>query len=169
VRKQEAVRVPSDPKFKRDIGKHFLITEWSAAQSEHWAIRALLAYNRGGGQIPMEAVSGGMQMIFLLGINTMLRGHMQADEVIPILDELLGCVKIIRDPKARGPDGHIIATDIVTEDDIEEPATRLWLRSEVVRLHTHFSPFDAISTLITAAMKAEPLMPNPPTSPTSLQ
>ena len=165
VRKQEIVKVPDESKFKRDTGKHFLITEWPAAKTEHWAIRALLAYNRGGGQIPTEAVGGGMQMIFLLGLNTFLRGQMQAEEVIPILDELLECVKIIRDTKARGPDGHVIATDIVSDDDILEVPTRLWLRSEVVRVHTNFSPFAVISGLISAAMKEAPPNPTPPNYP----
>ena len=82
MRRQEVVKIPEDPKFQRDIGKHFLITEWPAAKSEHWAIRMLFAYNRGGGQIPMEAIGGGMQMIFWLGLNTFLRGQAQADEVI---------------------------------------------------------------------------------------
>lgn len=168
MRKTMAVKVPDAQWAGRDKGRHFLITEWPAAKSEHWAIRMLLAYNRGGGQIPMDAVGGGMQLIFMLGINTFLRGQMQADEVIPILDELLECVKVIRDPKVRGPDGAVVATDLVSDDDIEEPLTRSWLRSEVVRLHTNFSPFDMISRLITAVMMVDlkPPAPNPQTSPT---
>ena len=167
MRKKDIVKVPDDPKFRRDTGKIFLIHEWPAAKAEHWAVRALLAYNRGGGQIPLEAIGGGMQMIFLIGLNTFLRGQMQAEEVIPILDELLDCVQVIRDPKARGPDGQPVATDLATEDDIEEPMTRLWLRSEVVRLHTHFSPFEALSNLIGLAMKVGPIPDSPPTSPVS--
>jgi hypothetical protein len=169
ARKHEVVKVPDAGWSKRDAGKLFLITEWPAAKAEHWAIRALIAYNRGGGQIPMDMIGGGMQAIFLLGINTFLRGQMQADEVIPILDELLECVKIIRDPKARGADGNLIATDIVSDDDIMEVPTRLWLRSEVIRLHTHFSPFELLSSLISAVMKPLETTPKPPTSPASLQ
>lgn|GEM_PF-1288843 len=170
MRKKEVVKVPDEKWAKRDAGKLFLITEWSAAKAEHWAVRALLAYNRGGGQIPIEMLGGGMEAIFLLGVNTFLRGQMQAGEVIPILDELLDCVQIIRDPKARGADGAVVATDISSEDDIEEPTTRLWLRSEVVRLHTNFSPFEMISTFLAAALKApESSTPIPPTSPGSLQ
>jgi hypothetical protein len=167
VRKQQAIKVPDSQWAGRDKGKHFLITEWSAQRAEHWAIRALLAYNRGGGQIPMDAIGGGMQAIFLIGVNTFLRGQMQADEVIGILDELLECVKVIRDPKARAPDGAIVATELVSDDDIEEAQTRLWLRSEVIRVHTNFSPFEMLSNLITAVMKSENLdsTSTPPTSP----
>lgn len=170
MRKQQAVKVPDEQWAGRDKNKHFLITEWSAAKAEHWAFRALIAYNRGGGEVPMEMITGGMNAIFLVGVNTFLRGQMQANEVIPILDELLECVKIIRDPKSRAADGTIIATDLVSDDDIEETVTRLWLRSEVIRLHTNFSPFELISALIEAAMKGTELSEsNQPTSPTSLQ
>ena len=144
--------------FGRDsnpVRKTFLITEWSAERAEKWAVRAIIAYNRGGGQIPLDAIGGGMESIFWLGINTFLRGNMQADEVIPILDELMECVQMIRDPKARGPDGSPIVSGLVSPDDIEEIKTRLWLRSEVLRVHTGFSPAEAISAFLTQTMKRE--------------
>lgn len=153
MRKVETVRVPAG--FGRDSengGKVFLITEWPAERAEEWALRMLLAYNRGGGQVPVEAISGGMEAIFWLGVNTFLRGQMQSDEVIPILNELFECVKIIRDPNAKGPQGPI-ATDLLPgADDIEEVKTRLWLRSEVLRVHTNFSVADLVSTLILGVM-----------------
>lgn len=156
MRKQEIVKVPEDwgasVALYRDFGKHFLITEWPAARAEKWALRAMIAYNRGGGQIPVDAIGGGMKSIFFLGLNTFLRGQMQADEVLPILDELMECVKIVRDPKSRGVDGKVVATDLVSDDDIEEIKTRLWLRSEVVRVHTNFSPAEMLSNLISAMM-----------------
>lgn len=157
MRKSEVVEVPSEW-GGRDAGKKFLITEWSADRAEHWAIRCLIAYNRGGGQVPMEAIGGGMEAIFLLGVNTFLRGQMQASEVIPILDELMECVKIIRDPKARAPDGSIIASDIIPGgEDIAEAKTRLWLRSEVIRLHTNFSPAEMLWSLISAVTNKAPI------------
>lgn len=149
----------SDP-----VRKVFLLKEWDAERAEKWAIRAIIAYNRGGGQIPMEAISGGMEAIFWLGVNTFLRGQMQADEVIPILDELLECVKMIRDPKARGPDGTPVVSDIVSADDIEEIKTRLWLRSEVIRIHTNFSVGAMVSKLISEVMTRAPSQ-TPQTSP----
>lgn len=146
MRKQEVVKVVLQ---NRDAGKHFLITEWSAEKAEAWAVRALIAYNRGGGDVPAAAIDGGMEAIFWLGVNTFLRGQMKSEEVIPILNELLDCVKIIRDPKARGLDGSIIATDILPgSDDVEEVQTRLWLRSEVLRVHTNFSLTELLSRLL---------------------
>jgi hypothetical protein len=164
MRQTTHVKVPEEW-GKRDAGKIFQITEWSAERAEKWGIRAVLAYNRGGGQIPMDVIGGGMEAIFILGINTFLRGQMQADEVIPIIDELLECVKLIRDPNVRGADGKPIATDIVSSDDIEEIKTRLWLRSEVLRLHTNFSPADAFWSLISAVTTVA----QPPSEPQTSQ
>lgn len=145
----------------RDDGKVFLITEWPAARAEKWALKTFLAYNRGGGELPLDRVAGmGMEGIFALGVQTFLRGQMQSTEVIPILDELLDCVKIIRDPSKRGADGQVIATDIVSDDDIAEIQTRLWLRSEVLRVHTNFSVADAVSSLIQLIMTKAPASPN---------
>lgn len=154
MRKREVVKVP-DSWGARDTGKHFLITEWAAARAEEWALRMLFAYNRGGGQIPVEVLGGGMQAIFFIGVNTFLRGQIQSDEIIPLLNQLLECVKIIRDPRARGPDGQVIATELVSDDDVAEVKTRLWLRSEVIRVHTNFSPGDMLSNLMSAVMKEE--------------
>lgn len=137
----------------RDAGKHFFIKEWSAEHAEEWATRAIIAYNRGGGQVPIEAISGGMEAIFLLGVNTFLRGNMKADEVIPILNELLTDIKMVRDPKTRASDGSPILSDIVSADDIEEIQTRLWLRSEVIKLHTGFSVAEIIQKWISAIME----------------
>lgn len=158
MRKREPIQVPSTG-FGRDAGKTFLITEWPAETAENWAWRAIIAYNRGGGQIPIEAMQGGMEAIFWLGVNTFLRGQMQADEVIPILNELLKCVQIIRDPKAMAVDGSGAVVHPLLPDDIEEVKTRLWLRSEVLRVHTNFSVADLISRLISEMAKREEKAP----------
>jgi hypothetical protein len=170
MRKTEVVVVPSDPKYGRDrepTSKHFLLTEWPAARAEEWAIRAILAYNRGGVDINLDRALGmGMRAIAIFGIQTFLRGQMRAEEIVPILNELLECVKIIRDPSARDKEtGEPVATPIVSDDDIEEVATRLWLRSEVIRLHTGFSPGDALSHLVSLIMTPEGVSPSTETSP----
>ena len=152
MRKQVPVKVPDNwGADYRDAGKCFLITEWDADRAEQWAMRAIIAYNRGGGQIPVDIIGEGMQAIFFVGINTFLRGQMDAAEVIPILNELLQCVKIIRDPSKRAPTGEIIATELLPSD-IEEVKTRLWLRSEVLRVHTNFSMTELLSKLLSAVM-----------------
>lgn len=159
-RKTKIVKIPDWG--KRDEGKVFIITEWPAARAEKWAVRALLALNRSGGEIPLELSGIGMQGIAIIGLNTFLRGNVVADEIIPILDELLDCVKFIRDPKARDQTtGQPVATPIVSDDDIEEIVSRAWLRSEVVALHTGFSVADALSALIST------ISTRPETSPST--
>jgi hypothetical protein len=161
-RKRKVVRVPDWG--KRDVGKIFLLTEWSAERAEHWAWRALIAYNRGGGQIPPEVLDRGMEAIFWVGINTFLRGQMQASEVIPIMDELLECVQIIRDETKRDVATRQPVAHPLLPDDIAEVKTRLWLRSEVLRLHTDFSPGDFLSNLI-SVMAERTKSPDTQTSP----
>lgn len=151
------MRVP--PEWgRRDAGKHFLITEWPAERAEKWALAALMAFNRGGGEFGVEhAIGRGMEGIAVIGVQTFLRGQMRAEETIPLLDQLLECVQLVRDPAARDvATGLPVATPIVSPDDVEEVQTRLWLRSEVLKLHTGFSPGDALSTLISAIMTAAP-------------
>ena len=138
----------------RDDGRVFLLTEWPAARAEKWGVRALLALNRSGGEIPLNIAGIGMEGIAIIGLNTFLRGNVDANEIIPILDELIECVRLIRDPSARDQTtGLPVATPIVSDDDIQEVQTRLWLRNEVVALHINFSVADALSALISTMMR----------------
>ncbi len=158
-RKVATVVVPHfDGTNNRDEGKVFQITEWPAAVAEKWGIKIMLAYNRSGGAIPMDVRGIGMEGIAILGINTFLRGNVVSDEVIPLLDELLTCVKVIRDK--RFPE---VATDF-DDDDTEEVVTRLWLRGEVLSLHINFSVLDALTSLLRTIM-ASPASSDIPTSP----
>jgi hypothetical protein len=132
-----------------------MITEWPAARADNWVTRVGFAFNRGGGSIPMDLRSVGWEGIAVLGINTFLRGSIRSEEMIPLFDELLECVQIIRDP--ANPN---VASPLVSDDDIEEVATRWWLRSEVVRVHINFSPLATLSALLKSALA-------PPPEPTS--
>ncbi len=146
MRKEKVVKAPDYCGRDHLAGKIYLLKEWPAARAEKWAIRAALAYNRNGTvQIPMSWAGIGWEGLAVLGINAFLGGGMNADEVIPILDELLECVTIIRDPKARDAQHKVIATPLVSDDDIEEIITRGWLRSEVFELHSNFSIAGALS------------------------
>ncbi len=130
----------------RDAGKMYLITEHPAAAAERWALRMFTLLQNSEERIPDNVRTLGMIGIAKLTINIWLRGSIDADVLIPLLDELLTCVQRVRDP--NHPE---IATKLFSDDDIEEVKTRLWLRSEVLRLHTGFSPADALSSLLSAA------------------
>ena len=153
MRKDKIVRAPEF--CGRDKGKLFYIKEWPAARAEKWAIRAVLAYNRSGNvQIPLSWAGVGWEGLATLGINAFLAGGMKAEEVIPILDELLECVSMIRDEKARDKaTGKPVITPIASEDDIGEIITRGWLRSEVFEIHSGFSPAAALSKWFSTAMR----------------
>ncbi len=148
MRKSELVICPSGGD-NRDAGKHFLITEMDSMRAEKWALRAILLIKGSGERIPDNVTGLGMVGIAILGLNVFLRGTIAPEDLDPLMDDMMTCVKIVRDPKH--PE---IATDIVSTDDIEEVKTRLWLRSEVIRVHTGFSPADALSRLLDAVQSA---------------
>lgn len=148
MRKSEIVIAPR-AEGNRDAGKHFLITEMPAAQAEKWAYRAVLLIKGSGERIPDNVSGLGMVGIAILGLNVFLRGTIRPEDLDPLMDEMMTCVRMIRDP--RYPD---VATEIVSDDDIEEVRTRLWLRSEVIRIHTGFSPAAALSKLLDAVSAA---------------
>lgn len=159
-RKVETVVIPHfDGPSNRDEGKHFQITEWPAARADKWITTIGFAFNKGGGEIPIDLRAVGWEGIAIIGINTFLRGSIRSEEMIPLFDELLECVKVIRDPKF--PD---VVSPVVSDDDIEEVATRWWLRAEVVRVHINFSPLDALSALLRSIVAKDPTLKTTSTS-----
>jgi hypothetical protein len=151
MRKTKTVVVPRfEQTANRDLGKHFLITEWSAAKADTWIQEVTFAFNRGAGAIPMDLKGLGWEGIAIMGINTFLRGNVDSKEMMPLFDQLLECVQIVRDPKHP-----TVASPLVSDDDVEEVATRWWLRSEVVSVHVNFSPLDALSRLISSITSRE--------------
>jgi hypothetical protein len=157
-RKWKVVRVPDG--YGRDGGKHFMIDEWSSSRADKWANRAILSLNRGSGDVNIDAlIGGGMEAIFFVGVKTFLRGQVKAEELQPLLDELLDCVRFVRVPTDIDQmTGRQVATPIVCDDDIAEIKTLWWLRSEVLELHVGFSPADVVGRLLSSIL-------TPPKSP----
>ena len=151
-RKTRTVTVPSTGENwsgKRDAGKIFLITEMPAMEAEKWAYRAFFALKGTNERIPENIAAMGMVGIALVGLNTFLQADIKPEVMEPLLDQMMGCVKMVRDN--RHPD---VATPITGTDDILEIQTVLWLRSQIIELHTDFSPADALWTLISAMRTA---------------
>lgn len=115
----------------RDRGKVFLITEMPAWQAEKWAIRLMQGATRAGLDVPANIVSQGMLSVAYYGITAI--ASMRWEDAEPLLDEVMACIKIIRDPSRPDMVFDLLLTDI------EEVATRLHLRAEVFKLHTNFS------------------------------
>lgn len=148
ARKQKTVIVPTWDGSNRDSGKAFLLTEMPAAQAEKWAVRAFLALKNSGERIPENYAGLGMVGVAIIGINVFLQGNVRMDDLEPLMDEMMVCIQAVRDPKHPN-----VATALV-EGDIEEVATRAWLRGEVIDLHTGFSLADALLSLVSAISSA---------------
>ena len=115
----------------RDEGKVFQITEMPADQQERWGARAVLAVMRSGVDIPEELAASGMAGIAQVGLKALAAA--QWEDVEPLLNEMMGCLKIIPDPKVPQ-----VARALI-DSDIEELSTRLKLRAEIWKLHVDFS------------------------------
>jgi hypothetical protein len=131
-RKKETMRVPSG--FGRDTGKTFVLTEMPSARAEKWGLRMLVALKGSGYEVPESAMRLGIVGVAFMGLNTFLRADVDLAVLEPLLDQMMECVTMIRDPSVSD-----FETPLSSDDDIEEVSTRLWLRSEIIRLHTDFS------------------------------
>ena len=114
----------------RDKGKVFLLEEMSADAAERWALRFIFALMNTGIDLPDDIENMGMSGVFVMGLRAIGRVPFTIAE--PLLDDLMGCIKIIPDP------GTPNVTRKIFEADIEEVRTRLTLKKEVFNLHTDF-------------------------------
>jgi hypothetical protein len=129
--------------FGRDTGKTFLLTEQPAIIAEKWALRFFLALKGTGAVIDDRVMEMGYVAVAVRGINSFLAADVDFAKIEPLLDEMLGCVQIIRD-KSR-PE---VATPLVPMADIMEVRTLIWLRGEVLSLHAGFSVTASLSALL---------------------
>jgi len=131
----------------RDQGKVFKITEMPALQAEKWATRTFLALARGGVEIPDDIAQSGLPGIATLGMK--IFGNMRWEDAEPLLDEMMGCVQAVPDPKR--PD---LVTKLFDDASIEEIGTYLTLRKAVFGLHVDFSELAAAYRSALAASKS---------------
>jgi len=114
----------------RDIGKVFRIRELPASQAERWALRAFLGIAKAGIEIPDDVAAMGMAGIALMGIRAL--SGIDFNEAEILMAEMMSCVVFV--PDASRPQ----VTRPLVEDDIEEIATRLQLRKEILSIHVDF-------------------------------
>lgn len=129
----------------RDQGKLFKLTEMPAYQAERWAMRALMALCRANPEVPPDITSLGMAGIAQFGLTAFAR--MEFAEAGALLDEMMGCIKILPSSKHPGVERDLF------EGDIEEISTLLRLRVEVFKLHVDFSKAAGASSSVLAALK----------------
>ncbi|MGZ9981555.1 hypothetical protein ACXXCT_08805 [Bordetella bronchiseptica] len=111
----------------RDKGKAFLITELSAADAEDWAGRALFALMNAGVEIPDNIAEAGLAGLASIGLKALQT--LRFDEAKPLFDKMMECVQL---------DMGRAGTRRLDDEDIEEVATRLLLRREIMALHVDF-------------------------------
>ena len=102
---------------------------------------AILA--RSGVLLPDDLTGSGFAGIALLGLRAL--SGLRFEDAEPLLDEMFGCVQFMPDKRPQ------LARALI-EDDIEEVATRMRLREEVMALHTGFSLADARSKAAASAL-----------------
>lgn len=146
----------------RDLQKVFKITEMGAIPAEKWAQRAFLAIARSGIDVPAEAFTSGVAGIVGIGMAYGIRAiaGLTFADAEPLLDEMMTCVQIIRDPR------HPEMAFKLLPDDIEEVATILLLRDEVIKLHTGFSVGAVLSRIGAAIANPDQTSSDTPTSET---
>lgn len=126
----------------RDEGKEFEITEMSAMAAEDWAMRALMGVVKASeGNLPdIEGLlSQGMAGLAVVAAQHL--GMLDVSLARELRDELMSCVKFV----ARMPNNQTFKRG-VTQDDVEEVATLLELRKDVIMLHIGFFTDETAST-----------------------
>lgn len=156
MRNKKIVKITAEG---RDKGKAYLLTEMSAFKAESWGMRALLALDNSGFQVPEEMKGTGMAGIAALGAERIIAPRLNFADFEPLLNEMMECVQFV--PNADNPD--IVRPIREMADDIEEVSTILQLRKEVLLLHLGFLPAELQSKL--KDFLTSPASSDTPTSP----
>jgi hypothetical protein len=163
---KRAVVVVPDSWGGRDKGKAFEVTEMPAHRAEKWAWSMAMALKGTSAQIPEADYPLGAVGVMVRGVNAFLAADVKIEQVWPLLEELLGCVKIIRNPEPDRATGRPVAHPLLP-NDIWEAKTLTWLRQEVLSLHVGFSILDALSVWISAIQKHPASKSTPVSGPSS--
>jgi hypothetical protein len=148
MRKEKTVIIDTGDETNRDHLKMFRIKEMSAMRAEKWAIRAMLALARSKPEIPDEVAQGGLASVARFAIEAL--SGLSFAEAEPLMDEMMQqCVFFV-------PDQTKQLKTAITENDIDEISTLVFLRAEVLDLHTGFSLRGAISKSISGIQTAAP-------------
>lgn len=141
----------------RDAGKRFEITEMSATQAEDWAIRAMLALGAANVEIPDGAFRLGMAGLAEIGIKKLFA--LSPSQLRPLLDELMKCVVFVPNPQKP----QVTIDYPLFETQVEEVATLLKLKWEVLKLHMDFLKAVGLFASVGGTAEAATNSPKPTT------
>jgi hypothetical protein len=127
----------------RDKGAVFTITEMPAVQATDWFLRAMQLLIRSGADVPPNIMLHGPAAFVTMGIGTVLGGLGKAPwpEFKALMDELMGCLVSYQPVGAVQP----VTNPALILTQIEEVATLLYIREEVVSMHLNFSIRERLS------------------------
>lgn len=121
-----------DSTCRRDAGKSFLITEMSPIKSTKWIYRTIIALVNAGVDFPDGAENMGWGVLITATLTDLKHG-LAWDQLEPLLDELMECVKFLPNTD------NLSVTRGLIESDIEEFTTFMRLQKEVIQLHANFT------------------------------
>jgi len=121
------ITIPADG--GRDAGKSFHLVEMAAEPLEKWAIRVLCAANAADPALDLD-INAGIPGLFGPVLKSLFKGD--AYTLIALLDDLMTCIKVKPDP------ARPLVTRPLLPGDIEEVATRVYLKREAFQLCTGF-------------------------------
>ena len=149
----------------RDKGKHFLITEQSAAHIEDWTMRALLALGASNVDIPEGALNHGAAALVQMGLMKLVA--VETERLRPLLKELMECAELVPNPQKT----EVRLSYPLYEDQIEEARTLFAIKWEALKLHMDFSLAAKLSEFVekVKANAAESIKSSMQTSPESLE
>lgn len=113
----------------RDKGTCFLITEMPVFQADNWAMKVIFALMNGGSDFVHLDPQQGMAGVASIAFEAL--GKIPPEVGIPLMNELLDCVKII-------PEGGEPRPINLEFGDVRDFTTLFLLRKEVFVLHTDF-------------------------------
>ena len=156
MRKTKTVTVDFGPEGYRDRGKVFILTEMPASEAEEWATHALTLVAQAGVNLPEGIAHYGWSGLAIVGLDALMKVDFL--KARPLLDQMMACVQIVPDPQRPLP--HRIS-----DMDVEEVQTRLWLRDQVFELHSGFCVADALREMMSSAAMLTNSRSATPTSP----
>lgn len=143
----------------RDRGKVFVLQEMPADQAERWFYRFVLALANAGAKVPEELLFAGaagfaemlptLRNSLVVGMRA-LQG-LDYKSVEPLLDEMVSFIKYQPPGNPAPPMQDLFPA---ANCQIEEVATWVKLRFELIQLHVGFSLADVASTTGTVSPEA---------------
>ena len=133
----------------RDKGKKFLITEMSPWDGEKWGVNCLLAFMKGGINLPQGYETTGLSGLAALGFQ--MFSSLDWETLEPLFNQMMKCVEFVIEIKNQ-PITRPLTNDGINFD-IEDSITLMEIKYQVWKMHVDF--LKAVIRLISPEMSAQ--------------